>query len=223
METVNDIDGDIVNFWAQLRDNGDELQRVCALTPHSRLEHKIATEPAPNDLERARRTWVRLTQGRSSSMRNTGWRHFAARPVAPDAPQGLRLSSGLRWGQAAMTTPRSGSTSAGVGSMPATTRSHDPGAHPSRSSTTASVSGWYRCRRPFSRSDRSRVESPVAWAKSAWWRHRGARASTMARPSRSQPSTPASNPMPEGAAQGRGRVSRHSGPQQPPHAICGAV
>ena len=77
METVNDIDGDIMNFWRQLRDNGDELQRVCALTPHSRLEHKIATEVAPNDLERARRTWVRLTQGRSSSMRATGWRHFA--------------------------------------------------------------------------------------------------------------------------------------------------
>jgi len=77
METVNDIDGDIMNFWQQLRDNGDELQRVCALTPHSRMEHKVATLPAPNDLERARRTWVRLTQGRSSSMRNTGWRHFA--------------------------------------------------------------------------------------------------------------------------------------------------
>jgi DNA adenine methylase len=77
METVNDLDGDLMNFWTQLRDNGEGLQRACALTPHSRAEHAAATEPVSDDLERARRTWVRLTQGRSSSMRTTGWRHFS--------------------------------------------------------------------------------------------------------------------------------------------------
>ena len=78
METANDLDGDLVNFWTQLRDHGHELQRLCALTPHSRLEHAQSLKAADvDDLERARRTWVALTQGRSSSLRATGWRHFA--------------------------------------------------------------------------------------------------------------------------------------------------
>ncbi|MFZ3473135.1 DNA adenine methylase [Streptomyces sp. 4.24] len=75
LETVNDIDGQLMTFWRILRDQPDDLARACALTPHSRAEHAAAYEPASSDLETARRVWVRLTQGRSGRLDQTGWRH----------------------------------------------------------------------------------------------------------------------------------------------------
>jgi len=77
METVNDIDGHIMAFWRVLRDRPEELARVCALTPHSRSEHAEAADvDGPgDDLEHARRVWVRLTQGRTGQLRSTGWRY----------------------------------------------------------------------------------------------------------------------------------------------------
>ncbi|MEV0294232.1 DNA adenine methylase [Nocardia sp. NPDC050710] len=78
METVNDLDGDLMTFWKVLRDNPADLARVCALTPHSRTEHDAAHASLDecDDLERARRVWVRITQGRTGTMRRTGWRHY---------------------------------------------------------------------------------------------------------------------------------------------------
>ncbi|MGW1437247.1 DNA adenine methylase [Streptomyces griseus] len=76
METVNDLDGDLVNFWKVLRERPDDLVRVCELTPHARAELTAAWEPATDEVERARRVWVRLTQGRGGMMRRSGWRHY---------------------------------------------------------------------------------------------------------------------------------------------------
>ncbi len=77
METVNDLDGHLMTFWRVLRDRPDELMRVCALTPHSRAEHQAAYDlDGTDELERARRVWVCLTQGRGNALRKTGWRHF---------------------------------------------------------------------------------------------------------------------------------------------------
>ena len=77
METVSDLDGDLMNFWRVLRERPQELERACALTPHSRAEHQAAYEAADDDLERARRIWVRLTQGRSGQHhQRTGWRFY---------------------------------------------------------------------------------------------------------------------------------------------------
>lgn len=78
METVNDLDRDLMTFWRVFRDRPEDLARVCALTPHSRAEHleAYALDDAPTDLERARRVWVLLSQGRSGQMRRTGWRHY---------------------------------------------------------------------------------------------------------------------------------------------------
>lgn len=73
-ETVNDLDGDLVNFWKVLRDQPEELERVTRLTPHSREEYEASKDLDGDDLERARRVWVRLTQGRSNSMKPTGWK-----------------------------------------------------------------------------------------------------------------------------------------------------
>jgi DNA adenine methylase len=75
-ETVNDLDGDLMTFWRVLREQPEELERVCALTPHSRAEHQAAYEPAESELEVARRVYVQLTQGRSAKLKRSGWRHF---------------------------------------------------------------------------------------------------------------------------------------------------
>lgn len=79
-ETVNDLDEHLMTFWRVLRDQPDELARVCAQTPHSRAEYYAARatfgEGEASDLERARRVWVSLTQGRGGTLRTTGWRHF---------------------------------------------------------------------------------------------------------------------------------------------------
>ena len=78
METVNDLDGEIMGFWRVLRERPEELVLACALTPHGRAELKNAREDrdAPDDVERARRVWVRLTQGRGGLLGRNGWRHF---------------------------------------------------------------------------------------------------------------------------------------------------
>lgn len=77
METVNDLDGDVMTFWRVLRERPDEFERACALTPHSRAE-SLAARDRPDgldELERARRVWVALTQRRGGQLTHTGWRH----------------------------------------------------------------------------------------------------------------------------------------------------
>ena len=76
METVNDLDGELMTFWRVLRERPEELLRVCMLTPHSRAELAATWDPTEDDLELARRIWCRLAQGRSGTLRNTGWRHY---------------------------------------------------------------------------------------------------------------------------------------------------
>ena len=77
METVNDLEQDLVTFWRVLRDRPAELRRLMELTPHGRAEHQLAYEAtAFDDLERARRIWVLLSQGRGGTLRSTGWRFY---------------------------------------------------------------------------------------------------------------------------------------------------
>lgn len=76
-ETVNDLDEVLVNFWRVLRSRPDDLARVCALTPHSRVEYEQAMPlDAVDELELARQVFVKLTQGRSGRLMRTGWRHY---------------------------------------------------------------------------------------------------------------------------------------------------
>jgi DNA adenine methylase len=76
-ETVNDLDGDLMAFWRVLREQPEDLARVCALTPHSRGEWEACVDlDVPDDVERARRLWVRLTQSRTGRLRRAGWRHY---------------------------------------------------------------------------------------------------------------------------------------------------
>lgn len=76
METVNDLDHELMTFWRVLRDRPSELLRACFLTPHARAELEQSWEPTEDDLELARRIWSRLAQGRSGTLRKTGWRHY---------------------------------------------------------------------------------------------------------------------------------------------------
>lgn len=81
IETVNDLDDNVITFWRVLRDRTEDLERACSLTPHSRVEHaeSIPLRPDPYDeLEHARRVWIRLAQGRAGQLRRTGWRFHAA-------------------------------------------------------------------------------------------------------------------------------------------------
>lgn len=77
METVNDLDQDLMTFWRVLRDRPLELEAAMHLTPHGRAEHAAAYDlDLADDLERARRVWVLLSQGRGSTLRRTGWRFY---------------------------------------------------------------------------------------------------------------------------------------------------
>jgi len=82
METVNDLDRRLMTFWRVLRDQPQELERLCALTPHSRAEYQhcadVGGDDLTDDLETARRVWVRLSQGRGGTQRRTGWRNYVA-------------------------------------------------------------------------------------------------------------------------------------------------
>jgi DNA adenine methylase len=76
-ETVNDLDQALVTFWRVLRERPDDLARVCALTPHSRVEYDQSVPLESSDeLELARLVFVKLTQGRSGRLKRTGWRHY---------------------------------------------------------------------------------------------------------------------------------------------------
>ena len=68
VETYNDIDGDVVNFFRVLRDRHEELIRAIALTPFSREEYHGAIYGSTADIseiERARRFYIKARQTRT--------------------------------------------------------------------------------------------------------------------------------------------------------------
>lgn len=68
VETYNDIDGSVVNFFRVLRDHREELVRVIGLTPFSREEFHLAVSGGSRnltDLEKARRFYILARQTRT--------------------------------------------------------------------------------------------------------------------------------------------------------------
>lgn len=68
VETYNDIDGEVVNFFRVLRDQKQQLVEAIGLTPFSREElYRAVTDDLRSltDLERARRFFVRARQART--------------------------------------------------------------------------------------------------------------------------------------------------------------
>ena len=67
VETYNDLDGEVVNFFRVLRDDKEKIIEAIGLTPFSREEFALACEidPTLSPLERARRFFVRARQVRT--------------------------------------------------------------------------------------------------------------------------------------------------------------
>lgn len=68
VETYNDVDGEVVNFFQVLREKTDELTKAIALTPFSREEFFLACSAEAgrvSKVERARRFFVRARQVRT--------------------------------------------------------------------------------------------------------------------------------------------------------------
>lgn len=83
LETYNDADGEVVNFFRVVRDRPEDLVRAIALTPWARAEYELTFEPVPEnhpdpELERARRffarAWMSMGGGATARWR-TGWRY----------------------------------------------------------------------------------------------------------------------------------------------------
>ena len=75
-ETINDLDGDIVNLFRILRDRPEDLKRQLELTPYSREEYDLSFEPCKDPLEQARRYMVRTTQAIGAKLSGKcGWRN----------------------------------------------------------------------------------------------------------------------------------------------------
>lgn len=65
IETINDIDGDVVNLFRCVREDAEELARRVAATPYARAEYYAAFDESPTDdhIERARRFLLKHWQG----------------------------------------------------------------------------------------------------------------------------------------------------------------
>lgn len=76
IETINDIDGNIVNLFRVCREYPEELAKAINLTPFSREEFQHCYLPSADPIEQARRTLVRYHQsfGTSNSSKNS-WRN----------------------------------------------------------------------------------------------------------------------------------------------------
>lgn len=88
LETINDIDGDVVNLFRMIRDRPDELAHMVRWTPYSREEYYSSYEQCGTDeLERARRFLVRcwMARGGKTSDR-TGWKHNIDARNCPNSP-----------------------------------------------------------------------------------------------------------------------------------------
>lgn len=84
IETINDLDGEIVNLFRVVRETPEALERAVALTPYSRQEYDLAWErhkarDVTDPVELARLTLVRYWQTHGScSVYKSGWKNDKA-------------------------------------------------------------------------------------------------------------------------------------------------
>lgn len=75
-EVLNDIDGEVVNFWRVLRERTEDLCWALETTPWSRTEYEASTAAADDPVEAARRFAVRTWQAHAAvRSKVTGWRN----------------------------------------------------------------------------------------------------------------------------------------------------
>lgn len=87
IETYNDLNEDVVNFFKVLRERPQELIRAIELTPYSRTEYALAQQPSDDPLEHARQTFIWSWQGRGRPGLSEpgGWR-FMSRDTRGQTP-----------------------------------------------------------------------------------------------------------------------------------------
>ncbi|WP_374347699.1 DNA adenine methylase [Chitinimonas sp.] len=81
-EIYNDLDSELVNLFAVLRDDGRRLKEALRLTPFSRAEFELSYFSSDSPLEQARRTVVRSFQGFGGAAacgKKTGFRANSSR------------------------------------------------------------------------------------------------------------------------------------------------
>lgn len=79
IKTANELNGEITNFFEVLRNRENELIDKLELTPVSELEYLNCWQQSTDNLERARRFYVRVRQsffGLGAQRKNKGW-HMA--------------------------------------------------------------------------------------------------------------------------------------------------
>lgn len=77
-ETINDLNGRLVNFFRVLRDEPERLAAALALTPYARAEWRQSWEIADDPMEDARRFAVQVWMsfgGKHGTVNPNGWRH----------------------------------------------------------------------------------------------------------------------------------------------------
>lgn len=74
LETYNDLDDNVVNFFRVLRDRPEELIRKIRLTPWARAEFELCEVPVNDEIELAHRFWVRSVMTISGMGNGSGWR-----------------------------------------------------------------------------------------------------------------------------------------------------
>ncbi len=92
LETYNDLDGRVVNFFRVLREHPEELLQRIRLTPWARAEFEYSREISADPIEDARRFWVVCWQ--SISKPGGSWRaqyDYQARPRSP-AMDGIEIT-----------------------------------------------------------------------------------------------------------------------------------
>lgn len=79
IKTANEINGEVTNFYTVLREQEEKLLKLLYLTPVSEAEYNRCWEPCEDEIERARRFYVRVRQsffGLGIQRQNKGW-HMA--------------------------------------------------------------------------------------------------------------------------------------------------
>lgn len=75
IETINDLDERVYNFFKICRDQPEQLARVAYLTPMSRQEQNLSVQDTRDPLENARRFLTQSWQSIGGVQRHkTGWR-----------------------------------------------------------------------------------------------------------------------------------------------------
>lgn len=87
---VNDLNRELVTFFRVLRNQPAELERVLRLTPHASDEYHSAYEPGVDDVDVARRFWMKTRQSFGGiAKQGNGWARSTPGAIQPAKNQGV--------------------------------------------------------------------------------------------------------------------------------------